>query len=56
MTAVRTQLLTGLIVLLVAVLGAPQVWAALRGGDLGVELAFFPVLGAAFGYLAVSRR
>ena len=56
MTVVRTQLLTGLIVLLVAVIGAPQVWSALRGGDLGIETAFFPVLGAAFGYLAVSRR
>ena len=56
MTAVRTQLLIALIVLLVAVIGVPQVWAALRGGDLGVETAFFPVLGAAFGYLAVSRR
>jgi hypothetical protein len=47
--------LTGLVVLLVAVLGLPQVWADLRSGSLGLESVFYPVLGAAFGYLAVRR-
>jgi len=45
--------LTGLVVLLVLVLGAPQVWEALRTGDFRPALVFYPVLGAAFGYLAV---
>ena len=45
--------LTGLVVLLVLVLGAPQVWDALRSGDFRPALVFYPVLGAAFGYLAV---
>ena len=50
------QLLTGLVVLLVAVLGAPQVWEALRSGSFGLEVVFYPVLGAAFGYHAVMGR
>ena len=48
--------LTGLLVLLIAVLGTPQVWADLHSGGLGLESVFFPVLGIAFGYLAVSQR
>ncbi|MCW2616613.1 MAG: hypothetical protein JWN08_3607 [Frankiales bacterium] len=56
MTAVRTHWLTGLIVLVIAVLGLPEVWQALRDGDAGVETVFFPVLGAAFLYLAVAKR
>ncbi len=48
-----SPLLTGLVVLLIAVLGAPQVWDALRSGDFRPALVFYPVLGAAFGYLAV---
>jgi hypothetical protein len=49
--------LTGLVVLLIAVLGVPQVWADVTGGGgLGLESVFFPVLGIAFPCLAVSRR
>ncbi len=49
--------LTVLVVLLIAVLGVPQVWADVTGsGGLGLESVFFPVLGVAFGVLAVSRR
>ena len=47
--------LTGLVVLLIAVLGAPQVWNALRSGQFGPELVFYPVLVAALGLLAVRR-
>ena len=47
---------TVLVVLLIAVLGTPQVWADLHSGRLGLESVFFPVLGIAFGCLAVSRR
>ena len=43
-------------VLLIAVLGAPQVWAAVRGDGVGPALVFYPVLGIAFGYLAVRGR
>jgi hypothetical protein len=48
-------LLTGLVLLLIAVLGAPQVWNALRAWDFGPELVFYPVLGAAIGHLAIRR-
>lgn len=48
--------LTGLLVLVIAVLGVPQVWADLHSRAPGLESVFFPVLGIAFGYLAVSRR
>ena len=48
--------LTGLVVLLVVVLGTPQVLSDLRSGQLGLESVFFPVLLVAFGYLAVSQR
>ena len=48
--------LTGLLVLLIAALGTPQVWADLHSGALGLESVFFPVLGVAFACLAVSRR
>jgi hypothetical protein len=48
--------LTGLVVLLVVVLGAPQVLSDLRTGQLGLGSVFFPVLLVAFGYLAVSQR
>ena len=51
-----TPALTGLVVLLVAVLGVPQVWADVQSGALGLESVFYPVLGGALGYLAVSRR
>jgi formate hydrogenlyase subunit 3/multisubunit Na+/H+ antiporter MnhD subunit len=51
-----SSVLTGLVVLLIAVLGAPQVWDALRSGDFRPALVFYPVLGAAFGYLAVRGR
>jgi hypothetical protein len=51
-----SSFLTGLVVLLIAVLGAPQVWDALRSGDFRPALVFYPVLGAAFVYLAVRGR
>lgn len=50
------QVLTGLVVVLIALLGAPQVWDALRRGDFGPELVFFPVLVVALGCLTVQRR
>ena len=49
-------LLTGLVVLLVAVLGAPQVWDAVRDHDFRPAVVFYPVLGAVFGYLVVKGR
>ena len=55
-SAAMGQVLIGLVVLLVAVLGAPALWADLESGDIGLAAIFFPVLGAAFGSLAVSRR
>ena len=48
--------LTGLVVLLVVVLGLPQVWDDVRSGELDLSTVFFPVLAVAFGYLAVARR
>ena len=48
--------LTGIVVLLIAVLGAPQVWDALRDGAFRPALVFYPVLGVALGYLAVKGR
>ncbi len=48
--------LTGLVLLLVVVLGTPRVWADLGSGTLGLESVFFPVIGIAFACLAVSRR
>jgi hypothetical protein len=50
------QVLTGLVVVLIAVLGAPQVWDALQRGDFGPELVFFPVLVVALGWLTVKGR
>ena len=47
--------LTGLVVLLIALLGAPAVWDALSSRDFGPELVFYPVLGLALGHLAVRR-
>ena len=51
-----SPVLTGLVVLLIVALGLPQVWADLHSRSLGIETVFFPVLGVAFGYLAVVRR
>lgn len=48
--------LTGLVVLMITVLGAPQVWDALRDNDFRPALVFYPVLGIAFGYLALRGR
>ena len=48
--------LTGLVVLAVLALGAPQVWSELRAGAPGLGSVFFPVLFVALGSLAVSRR
>ena len=36
--------------------GAPQVWDALRDNDFRPALVFYPVLGIAFGYLALRGR
>ena len=47
--------LTALVVLLIAVLGAPQVWDALRSRDFGPELVFYPVLALALGHVALRR-
>ena len=49
-------LLTGLAVLVVALLGAPQVWGALVGGDLDWQVAFFALLVAALVPVLRSRR
>ena len=54
--AAAGPVLTGLVMLLIAVLGAPQVWDALQDQDFRPALVFYPVLGAAFGYLAVKGR
>ena len=48
--------LTGLVLLAVVVLGAPQVWTELRAGAPGLGSVFFPLLLLAVGSLAVSRR
>ena len=53
--SVAGPLLTGLVVLLIAVLGAPQVWDALRSKDFGPELIFYPVLALALGHVALRR-
>ena len=50
--AVESPALTGL---LIAVLGAPQVWDALRSRDFGPELVFYPVLALALGPVALQR-
>ena len=50
------QVLTGLVVLLITVLGAPQVWDALQSGSFRPALVFYPVLAASLGYLAVKGR
>ena len=55
-TTARGSLLATVMVLLIAVLGAPPVWDVLRSGDFGPAAVFYPVLGAAFGYLAVTGR
>ena len=47
--------LSGLVVLLIAVLGAPQMWDALRDRDFGPELVFYPVLALALGHVALRR-
>ena len=53
--SVAGPLLTGMVVLLIAVVGAPQVWDALRSRDFGPELVFYPVLVVALGHLALRR-
>lgn len=53
--SVAGPLLTGLVVLLIAVLGAPQVWEALRSKHFGPELVFYPVLALSLGHLALRR-
>ena len=50
------QVLTGLVVLLIVVLGAPQVWEVLRTGQFGPALLYFPVLALALGHLAAKGR
>ena len=48
--------LTGLVVLLITVLGAPQVWDALQDGSFRPALVFYPVLALALGHLALKGR
>ena len=50
------SILTVLAVLMIAVLGAPQVWDALRDNDFRPALVFYPVLGIALGHLALRGR
>ena len=50
------QVLTGLVVLLIVVLGAPQVWNVVQSGRFGPALLYYPVLAIALGHLAVKGR
>jgi hypothetical protein len=50
------RLLSVLVLLVVVVAGVPQVWQRLATGGLGLELFFYPLLGAAFLLRLVSRR
>ena len=52
----RGPALTGLVVLVIALLGAPQVWDALRNRDFGPELVYYPVLVVVMGHLALRGR
>ena len=54
--SVPGQVLTGLVVLLIVVLGAPQVWDVLRSGQFGPALLYYPVLAVALGVAAKGRR
>lgn len=47
--------LTGLVVLLIVVLGAPQVWNVLESGHFGPALLYYPVLAVALGHLAAKQ-
>jgi hypothetical protein len=51
-----SQVLTGLVVLLITVLGAPQVWDLLQRGRFGPALVFYPVLAVALGSTVVGAR
>ena len=53
-TAAR-PFLTGVVVLLITVLGAPAVWNVLRSGDFGPALLYYPVLAVALGSLVLQR-
>jgi hypothetical protein len=50
-----SPLWTGLVVLLIAVLGAPQVWDVLRERDFDPALVYYPVLVGALGAVALRR-
>jgi len=56
LSAAATPVISGIAVLVITVLGAPQVWEAVRSRDFGVELVFYPVLAAALGHLALRGR
>ncbi len=55
-SALPGQLITGLAVLVIALLGAPQVWDALSDGRFGPAVVFYPVLLVAFLYLGLRGR
>jgi hypothetical protein len=54
--SVAGPVLTGLVVLLIVVLGAPQVWDVVRSGSFGPAVLYYPVLAVALGYLAARGR
>jgi hypothetical protein len=54
--SVAGPVLTGLVVLLIVVLGAPQVWDVLQSGHFGPALVYYPVLAVALGHLAAKGR
>ena len=50
-----SPVLTGAVVLLIVLLGAPAVWDVLRSGQFGPALLYYPVLAIALGSLALQR-
>jgi hypothetical protein len=55
-SALPGQLITGLAVLLIALLGVPEVWGALSDGRFGPAVVFYPVLLVAFAHLGLRGR
>ena len=55
-SALPGQLITGLAVLLIALLGVPEVWDALSDGRFGPAVVFYPVLLVAFVHLGLRGR
>jgi hypothetical protein len=48
--------LVALVLVMAAVLGIPQLFEAVRDGDIDLAAVFYPVLLVAFGVLAWTRR